>query len=294
MYEPDSGKRGCLHGDCGPDAAGGFCRHWAAAAQEQTLTEIAVPFAVTLSAVSQHLRVLLAANLVRVRRVGRERRYRLNAAPLEEVATWLEEYERFWDTKIDALGDYLNAQATAAASETDLSVTDSGHAVERIVHLPHPPHRVWRALTERTALSHWLLPASDDIRPTPGHAFTLRAARGEPIACRVVAATPDHYLRYSWQPEGQPFPSHVEWTLHPTEDGAGTWLHLRHDAPGLPTGGLLRLSAHLCGVGNGLSAPWHSRNRPRRRRPQHVRLTAPVVRRGMSTRTEPSPYVSIL
>ncbi len=85
--------------------------------REQTLTEIAAPFAVTLSAISQHLRVLLAANLVRVRRVGRERRYRLNPAPLEEVATWLGEYERFWDTKIDTLAAYLDEQAANESGE---------------------------------------------------------------------------------------------------------------------------------------------------------------------------------
>lgn len=74
---------------------------------EQPLTEIARPFDVTLSAISQHLRVLRAVGLVRVRPVGRERWYALNADPLREVAVWAGSYERFWTERLAALGDYL-------------------------------------------------------------------------------------------------------------------------------------------------------------------------------------------
>jgi DNA-binding transcriptional ArsR family regulator len=80
---------------------------------EPTATEIAAPFGVTLSAVSQHLRVLREADLVAVRRVGRERRYRLNADPLREVATWIHAYEQFWAERLTALGELLEAEAAA-------------------------------------------------------------------------------------------------------------------------------------------------------------------------------------
>ena len=50
----------------------------------------------TLSAVSQHLKLLRAVGLVSVRRAGRERYYSLNARPLREVADWVGRYERFW------------------------------------------------------------------------------------------------------------------------------------------------------------------------------------------------------
>jgi DNA-binding transcriptional ArsR family regulator len=64
---------------------------------------------VTMSqpAVSQHLRILQEAGLVRSRRSGRTRIYQLNAEPLREVYDWLGHYERFWRDKLDALGNYL-------------------------------------------------------------------------------------------------------------------------------------------------------------------------------------------
>ncbi len=69
--------------------------------------ELARPFRISLSAVSQQLRLLREAHLVEVQRVGRERWYRLNARPLEEVADWVAIYERFWREKLDALGEHL-------------------------------------------------------------------------------------------------------------------------------------------------------------------------------------------
>ena len=74
---------------------------------EQPVSHLARQFGVTLSAISQHLRVLREVGLVAVRRVGRERRYRLNAEPLKEVSDWVRHYERFWQGKLDALGEHL-------------------------------------------------------------------------------------------------------------------------------------------------------------------------------------------
>src|SRR5262245_62401673 len=68
---------------------------------EQTVLGLARPFAMTLSAISQHLRLLREAGLVRVRRAGRERYYSLNARPLREVAGWVGRYERFWRQKLE-------------------------------------------------------------------------------------------------------------------------------------------------------------------------------------------------
>ncbi len=66
-------------------------------------------FAVSRPAISQHLRVLREANLVREHRVGRERHYRLHAAALREVATWVARYDRFWDERLTILGAQLDA-----------------------------------------------------------------------------------------------------------------------------------------------------------------------------------------
>jgi DNA-binding transcriptional ArsR family regulator len=77
------------------------------AAGEKGVTELAEPFDVTLPAISQHLRILREAKLVRERREGRRRLYRIDPAPLREVFDWIGHYERFWREKLDALGNYL-------------------------------------------------------------------------------------------------------------------------------------------------------------------------------------------
>jgi DNA-binding transcriptional ArsR family regulator len=78
---------------------------------DQTVLALARHFAMTLSAVSQHLMRLRAVGLVRVRKVGRERVYRLDPRPLKAVADWVAFYERFWDQKLDALGRHLDQEA---------------------------------------------------------------------------------------------------------------------------------------------------------------------------------------
>jgi DNA-binding transcriptional ArsR family regulator len=78
---------------------------------EQPVGALSAAFAVSPSAVSQHLAVLREAGLVRERRAGRQRLYRIRATPLRAVADWIAHYERFWERKLDALGDYLDAEA---------------------------------------------------------------------------------------------------------------------------------------------------------------------------------------
>lgn len=54
-------------------------------------------------AVSKHLRVLRQAQLVRSSKNGREQWYHLDAAPLQLVATWLDEYETLWNQRLERL-----------------------------------------------------------------------------------------------------------------------------------------------------------------------------------------------
>jgi DNA-binding transcriptional ArsR family regulator len=62
------------------------------------------------SLVSQHLQVLLNAGVVARRPEGRQRIYRLEAAPLRAVHDWTAEYERFWQERIDRLRRRLDAR----------------------------------------------------------------------------------------------------------------------------------------------------------------------------------------
>lgn len=70
---------------------------------EARVTDIATPFAMTLNAVSKHIRVLERARLVTRRREGREHILAFNPKPLDEAALWIERQRGFWETRLDAL-----------------------------------------------------------------------------------------------------------------------------------------------------------------------------------------------
>ena len=59
-------------------------------------------------AVSQHLRILLDAGLVKEQRYGRERRYHLVPAQLGPVREWIAHYEQFWDDRLQRLQQHLS------------------------------------------------------------------------------------------------------------------------------------------------------------------------------------------
>jgi DNA-binding transcriptional ArsR family regulator len=74
---------------------------------EASVTELAEPYDMSLAAVSKHLKVLERAGLIARGRQAQWRPCRLDAAPLRDVAAWLEYYRRFWEDRLDRLGDYL-------------------------------------------------------------------------------------------------------------------------------------------------------------------------------------------
>ena len=71
------------------------------------MSELAIEFEVSLPAISQHLKILRDAHLVRARRQGRERIYTLRPAALREVADWSEFFAHFWRGKLSNLDKYL-------------------------------------------------------------------------------------------------------------------------------------------------------------------------------------------
>jgi DNA-binding transcriptional ArsR family regulator len=74
---------------------------------ETSVTELAEPFEISLPAISKHLKVLERAGLVARGREAQWRPRRLEAAPLREVADWVEHYRGFWEASLDRLDDYL-------------------------------------------------------------------------------------------------------------------------------------------------------------------------------------------
>ena len=71
------------------------------------VTELASGFRMSRPAVSKHLRVLRTARLVQEKREGRQRIYQLEAARIEEVAKWADEYRAFWHQHVTRLKKHL-------------------------------------------------------------------------------------------------------------------------------------------------------------------------------------------
>ena len=74
---------------------------------ETSVMELARPFAMSLPAVSKHLKVLEHAGLIARSRAAQWRPCRIEPRALKEVDDWLEHYRRFYDESFDRLGDYL-------------------------------------------------------------------------------------------------------------------------------------------------------------------------------------------
>jgi DNA-binding transcriptional ArsR family regulator len=74
---------------------------------DQCVTNLARPYAMSLPAVSKHLRVLEKAGLLRRQRYGRVHEMQLEARPLKQAAQWVEEYRRFWEGSLERLADFL-------------------------------------------------------------------------------------------------------------------------------------------------------------------------------------------
>ncbi|WP_028545586.1 ArsR/SmtB family transcription factor [Paenibacillus taiwanensis] len=81
-----------------------------AEAEELPLHELTAQFQMGRTAVSKHLTILKEARLVLDRKVGRETRFRLNAAPLSEVQDWVAFYSKFWSTNMMHLKHLLEEE----------------------------------------------------------------------------------------------------------------------------------------------------------------------------------------
>ncbi len=75
---------------------------------ETSVTELAEPFEMSMPAISKHLKVLERAGLIARGREAQWRPCRLEAAPLKDIASWIEHYRRFWEESFDRLDAYLH------------------------------------------------------------------------------------------------------------------------------------------------------------------------------------------
>lgn len=101
--------------------------------------------------------------------------------------------------------------------------------------LPHPPAKVWRALTEPDLIAQWLMPG--DFRLAVGHRYTMRAVAmpatgfSGTVRAEVLAFEVEKMLRLGWRDadpaEGVEVNWTITWTLRP--EGRGTRLFLAHE-----------------------------------------------------------------
>lgn len=74
---------------------------------EASVNELAKPFDMSLPAISKHLKVLERAGLIARGKEAQYRPCRIAAAPLKDVADWVEEYRKIWEARFDRLEEYL-------------------------------------------------------------------------------------------------------------------------------------------------------------------------------------------
>jgi uncharacterized protein YndB with AHSA1/START domain len=89
--------------------------------------------------------------------------------------------------------------------------------------IPHPPEKIWRALTQPHLIEEWLM--KNDFKPVVDHRFKFTGDWGS-VDCRVTVVEPGKALSYTWAAMG--LESVVTWTLTP----AGTGTHLRMEQSG--------------------------------------------------------------
>jgi DNA-binding transcriptional ArsR family regulator len=85
---------------------------------ETSVSDLAQPFAISLPAISRHLKVLEHAGLVTRTREAQWRPCRLDAGPLKAASAWIEHYRRFWDDSFDRMGAYIAEFQALQTEET--------------------------------------------------------------------------------------------------------------------------------------------------------------------------------
>ena len=106
--------------------------------------------------------------------------------------------------------------------------TPSTHTLVIERDLPHPPEKIWRALTESSLIQEWLM--NNDFQPAVGHRFSFRSTPvpgwNGMIDSEVLVLEPNSRLAYTWTSMG--LGTVVTWTLTPTSSGT----HLRMEQSG--------------------------------------------------------------
>lgn len=96
--------------------------------------------------------------------------------------------------------------------------------------LPHPPERVWRALTQPHLIEEWLM--KNDFAPAVGHRFNLRGDWGGVLDCEVLVVEPQKTLAYTWNFAHDDAAYNLESVVTLTLTATRTGTHLRMEQAG--------------------------------------------------------------
>ncbi len=184
---------------------------------EQSVGALSTRFNVSRSAISQHLSVLIDANLLEVRQVGRSRLYRLNPAG---IAALKAQIDAFWNTELDELAISARTRRNEGYMEVDKSIVVPLNAAATFAMITEPERiRRWKAITARLDLR---VGGEYRFTVTPGH-----VAEGT-----ILEIEPGRRLVYTWGWTGTedlpPGASTVTITLEPQGEHA-TLVRLVHE-----------------------------------------------------------------
>ncbi|WP_018332339.1 ArsR/SmtB family transcription factor [Actinomycetospora chiangmaiensis] len=164
----------------------------------RTLSDLVEGLDMTRQAVAKHVAVLVAAELVVVRRHGREKHHHLNPAPLAELADrWIRKFDR---ARVDALTDLKRALEEPAMTTPDFVY---------VTYIRTTPEQLWAALTDPTFIRRYFDGGGPDSDWQVGSPVRWSIG-GEPAQDwdqHVLESDPPRRLAYSWhtyRPEMQP------------------------------------------------------------------------------------------
>ena len=189
----------------------------------QTQSALEDGFDMTRFGVAKHLKVLDAAGLVIVRKVGREKRHYLNPVPIQRAADrWVGRFREAAGLLSD-LTDALEASPMTTHTDTDPSAATAPPAHVLRTMIRTTPETLWRALTESEFTTRYYYASTIESTWQPGAPYEMRIGGELAVEGEVVEADPPRRLvqtfRAHWEGADPSVTTRVTWEIEPADDG---------------------------------------------------------------------------